>query len=268
MKVGYRHTNGILAILIYYISDQYSIFGNPCITSRMAQVSRHGRSLLNLPYAVGPISFYTFLLLCLGSCSQHLRCAILFRSTKDHLTLEQRPSFFAMRLTLGLICSLCEAQFYRSVVVHVSDRVGRYMLFMLLFSAGMWNASTGMSCCWCPPRSAVTHGLISAFLPSTFAMYFNMLAMSFALRPSTKRADDRVLFATICFAIGAIVGWPFSIVISFPFVLEELFFLSGDKVSPALMGQWIGARWIRMLGCVTLAAFLLVRPYTTSACLC
>jgi len=108
----------------------------------------------------------------------------------------------------------------------------------------------------------VTHGLLSAFLPSTFAMYFNMLAMSFALRTSTKRADDRVLFATVCFAIGAIVGWPFSIVISFPFVFEELFVLSGDKVSPALMGKWIGARWIRMLGCVTLAGFLLVRPST------
>jgi alpha-1,2-mannosyltransferase len=26
------------------------------------------------------------------------------------LTLEQRPSFFAVRLTLGFICSLCEAQ--------------------------------------------------------------------------------------------------------------------------------------------------------------
>ena len=108
----------------------------------------------------------------------------------------------------------------------------------------------------------MTHSLLSAFLPSTFAMYFNMLAMSFALRTSTKRADDRVLFATVCFAIGAIVGWPFSIVISFPFVIEELFVLSGDKVSPALMGKWIGARWIRMLGCVTLAGFLLVRPFT------
>jgi alpha-1,2-mannosyltransferase len=106
----------------------------------------------------------------------------------------------------------------------------------------------------------VTDKLRPAFLPSTFAMYFNMLAMSFALRQSTKRADDRVLFATICFAIGAIVGWPFSIVISFPFVFEELFVLSGDKISPALMGKWIGARWIRMLGCATLAALLLVRP--------
>ena len=166
-----------------------------------------------------------------------------------------------MRLTLGFICSLCEARFYRSVVEHVSDRVGRYMFFMLFFSAGMWNASTGTSC-WCLLKSTVSDELLSAFLPSTFAMYFNMLAMSFALRPSTKKADDRVLFATICFAIGAIIGWPFSIVVSFPFVFEELFILSGDKISPALMGKWIGARWIRMLGCVTFAAFLLVRLST------
>jgi len=140
-------THGISKILIYYTCNQCSIFGNPCITSRMAQLSRHGRSLLNLPYAVGPTSFCIFLSRCSGSYSRRPRCAALFRSTKFRLILEQRPSFFAVRLTLGFICSLCEAQFYRSVVVYVNDRVGRYMLFMLLFSAGMWNASTGMSCC-------------------------------------------------------------------------------------------------------------------------
>ena len=37
----------------------------------------------------------------------------------------------------------CEAKFYRAVVETLNDRVGRYMLFMLVFSAGMWNASTG-----------------------------------------------------------------------------------------------------------------------------
>lgn len=246
----------------YPISDQCSIFGNLFITLRMAQVSRRGRLPLVLLYAAGPTSSCTFLLRCLGSCSRHPRCTLLFNPSWElRLTHEQRPSFFAVRLTLGLICSLCEATFYRSVVEHVSDRVGRYMFFMLFFSAGMWNASAGTSSS-CLLRSIVTNELLSAFLPSTFAMYFNMLAMSFALRPSTKRADDRVLFATVCFSAGAIVGWPFSIVVSFPFVFEELFILSGDKISPALMGKWIGARWIRMLGCVTFAAFLLVRPST------
>jgi len=36
-----------------------------------------------------------------------------------------------------------EAAFYRVVVERIHERVGRYLFFMLLFSAGMWSASTG-----------------------------------------------------------------------------------------------------------------------------
>ena len=122
----------------------------------MAQVSRRGRSPLDLPYAAGPTSSCIFLLRCLGSCSRHPRCALLCHPIGELLlTHKQRPSFFAVRLTLGLVCSLCEAKFYRSVVEHVSDRVGRYMLCMLFFNAGMWNASTGTSC-WCRSRNTMT----------------------------------------------------------------------------------------------------------------
>ena len=39
--------------------------------------------------------------------------------------------------------SFCEAKFYRAIVETLNDRVGRYMLFMMVFNAGMWNASTG-----------------------------------------------------------------------------------------------------------------------------
>lgn len=55
----------------------------------------------------------------------------------------QRQAFFAVRIFLAFVSTFCEAKFYRTVAVTLNDRVGRYMLFMLLFSAGMWNASTG-----------------------------------------------------------------------------------------------------------------------------
>ena len=55
----------------------------------------------------------------------------------------QRQAFFALRLSLGVICSLCEAKFFRTVVETINERVGRYLFFALLFSAGMWTASTG-----------------------------------------------------------------------------------------------------------------------------
>jgi alpha-1,2-mannosyltransferase len=56
----------------------------------------------------------------------------------------KRPVFFTVRATLGLICTLCEAHFFRSVAESVNERVGIYLLFMLMTSAGMWGASTGM----------------------------------------------------------------------------------------------------------------------------
>lgn len=57
--------------------------------------------------------------------------------------LRKRPSFFAVRIFLAVISVLAEAKFYRTVFEKINERVGRYLFFMLLFSAGMWNASTG-----------------------------------------------------------------------------------------------------------------------------
>lgn len=55
----------------------------------------------------------------------------------------QRPAFFAVRISLAVASTLCEAKLYRMVVEKVNERVGRYLFFMLLFSTGMWNASAG-----------------------------------------------------------------------------------------------------------------------------
>ncbi|KIM32271.1 glycosyltransferase family 22 protein [Serendipita vermifera MAFF 305830] len=159
------------------------------------------------------------------------------------LSDRKRTAFFTVRAALGLISTLCEARLFRSVAESVSERVGIYLLIMLMTSAGMWSAST-------------------AFLPSTFAMYCNMLAFSFAVQPARSRtpnpSDARTLFATVIFGAGAIVGWPFSILASFPFVFEELFVRSGDKVAENAVGKWIADRWIRMVGCVFLTAFLFI----------
>lgn len=44
-----------------------------------------------------------------------------------------------------IIGSFGESKFYRTIVQAMNDRVGRYALFVLIFSAGMWNAATGKS---------------------------------------------------------------------------------------------------------------------------
>ncbi len=50
-----------------------------------------------------------------------------------------------MRAVLGTICTICEAKLYDTVRIKINNRVARYMLFMLLANAGMWNASTSES---------------------------------------------------------------------------------------------------------------------------
>lgn len=58
-------------------------------------------------------------------------------------TVAQRPAFFFVRAVLGTMCSISEAKLYDTVRLKINNRVARYMLFMLVANAGMWNASTG-----------------------------------------------------------------------------------------------------------------------------
>ena len=91
-------------------------------------------------------------------------------------------------------------------------------------------------------------------------MYANTLAFAYALQPSTEDNKRRTLFATLAFATGAIVGWPFAAAVAVPFVVEELFLNSGDKVTDETRGTWTAERWFRMIEAGVVAALLLVRP--------
>ena len=58
-----------------------------------------------------------------------------------------------------------------------------------------------------------------AFLPSTFAMYTTMLGTAaFMDRGGAFRTARGVFW----FAFGGLLGWPFSMAMCVPFVLEEL----------------------------------------------
>ncbi|KAG6814143.1 hypothetical protein H0H92_002138 [Tricholoma furcatifolium] len=153
------------------------------------------------------------------------------------LGAEKRPAFFAVRIFLATISALTEAKFYNAVVEKINDRVGRYFFFMLLCSAGMWNAS-------------------AAFLPSSFAMYMTMLAFSYAVDRPRYSNPRRTLFATISFAVGAVYGWPFALALAIPFVFEELFIYGADHVTPETYKSWLYERWTRILVAGFCAAFI------------
>ncbi|KAH7886077.1 glycosyltransferase family 22 protein [Phlebopus sp. FC_14] len=154
--------------------------------------------------------------------------------------LRKRPAFFAVRIFLAVVSTLCEAKLCRVVVEKINERVGRYLFFTLLFSAGMWNAT-------------------AAFLPSSFAMYTTTLAFAFGLEPSSMKNTKKPLWTTLLFATGAIVGWPFALALSLPFVLEELFILGGDRVQGPTRRSWLATRWKRLI-CAGLVAALIFAP--------
>ncbi|KAG8880375.1 mannosyltransferase [Tulasnella sp. 332] len=153
--------------------------------------------------------------------------------------LEKRQSFFAVRVALAFICSYAEAKFYRTIVERVSDRVGRYTFFFLCFSTGMWSAS-------------------AAFLPSSFAMCCNMMALSYAFEPPNRLNNRRTTLAVMYFAIGAIVGWPFSLAVAIPFVLEEMFVYGNDHIKLVDRQTWMMGRWARLVqACLTASLIFL-----------
>ncbi|KXN88819.1 Alpha-1,2-mannosyltransferase alg9 [Leucoagaricus sp. SymC.cos] len=155
----------------------------------------------------------------------------------------KRPAFFAVRYLLAIASTITECAFYRTVVSKINERVGRYLFFMMLFNAGMWNAST-------------------AFLPSSFAMYTTAFAFSYALEPASLSNNRRTLAATLSFALGAIIGWPFALAISLPFVVEELLVFGSDRVAPQVKSSWLTQRWTRFLKAVATASLIFVPVIT------
>jgi len=69
---------------------------------------------------------------------------------------------------------------------------------------------------------------------------------------------QRTLFATMLFATGAIVGWPFALALSLPFVFEELFIFSGDQVEPSARTLWMISRWKRLFTAGLVSALIFV----------
>jgi len=61
----------------------------------------------------------------------------------------------------------------------------------------------------------------TAFLPSSFAMYTTMLGMAAFIN---WRGGLKTAQGIFWFAVGGILGWPFSVALAAPFLLEELIF--------------------------------------------
>lgn len=89
-------------------------------------------------------------------------------------------------------------------------------------------------------------------------MYTTSLAMSYAFIPTSSKNAHRTFAATLLFAVGGIVGWPFSLALAIPFVLEELFVYGADVVTPENRVPWFTHRVTRLIGSGILSLLVFV----------
>ncbi|KAI9756423.1 MAG: hypothetical protein M4579_003845 [Chaenotheca gracillima] len=108
--------------------------------------------------------------------------------------------FYFLRVVLGVVCAACETRLFSAISRTFNPRIGIMFLLALVFSPGMFHAS-------------------AAYLPSSFAMYAVMLGMAAFLdwRGGLKTAQG-----IMWFGVAGIVGWPFAVALSIPFLLEEV----------------------------------------------
>lgn len=97
-------------------------------------------------------------------------------------------------------------------------------------------------------------------------MYTNTLAFAYALEAPSLKNRLRTLAATVLFATGAIVGWPFALAVSVPFILEELFVHGLDYVPAENKLSWFGQRLGRLISAGTVAALLFVCSNDITQC--
>lgn len=90
-------------------------------------------------------------------------------------------------------------------------------------------------------------------------MYTTALAFSYACLPSSTGNKRRTFAATVIFALGGIVGWPFALALSIPFIFEELFVYGADTVTPENWNSWFGGRVVKLVGAGLAASLIFVR---------
>jgi hypothetical protein len=98
----------------------------------------------------------------------------------------------------------------------LNPRIALFFMMALIFSPGMFHAS-------------------ASFLPSSFAMYTTFLGMSMFMN---WRGGLKTAQGIFCFAVGGILGWPFSMALCAPFLIEETVFAflsDKDAVIDAVM---------------------------------
>ncbi len=110
--------------------------------------------------------------------------------------------FYYIRYILAFSCAVAQTQLFRVITITLNPRIAMFFLISMIFSPGMFRAST-------------------AYLPSSFAMYTTMFGMAAFIN---WRGGLKTAQGIFWFAVGGILGWPFSVALAVPFLVEEVIF--------------------------------------------
>jgi alpha-1,2-mannosyltransferase len=116
-----------------------------------------------------------------------------------YIVSSKTSEFYCIRIALALVCAGSQAKLFTTIAKVLNPRVAIMFMIIMLTSSGMFYASV-------------------AYLPSSFAMYCNMLAMSSFLE---SRAGSGIENGIMWFGIGGLIGWPFAAALIIPFLVEE-----------------------------------------------
>lgn len=105
-------------------------------------------------------------------------------------------AFYFLRCFLAFCSAVVETYLYKSISERLSRNVARIFLALSVCSIGMYIS-------------------VAAFLPSSFSMIINMLAVAFWLQ-------QHRFWSIFCTAFSALIGWPFAAVLGLPIVGEML----------------------------------------------
>lgn len=105
--------------------------------------------------------------------------------------------FTLVRVILGIFCLIGEWYAYRAVSKSISTSMGRYFIFLSIFSSGVFQAST-------------------AFVPSSFCMAFCFYIIGAYLNENWR-------LGIFCVAFSTLVGWPFSAILGLSIVVRMIF---------------------------------------------
>ncbi len=138
--------------------------------------------------------------------------------------------FYLLRAVLGVVCAACETRLFSVLSRTLNPRIAVIFVIVSATTPGMFHAST-------------------AYLPSSFAMYTSMLGIAAFM---DGESGQHTVQGIVWFAAGGIIGWPFAVVLSLPFLLAVIVFSLQKGQGLASVYQLIdgAARSLAILVCL------------------